>query len=480
MRIFDIISFAFGNFFRRKARSVLTVLGVIIGTAAVVIMLSIGIGMNVGFEEQISQWGNIRQIDVHKMWGGSEDGDSGIIGVLNDESYEQIKNIEHVIAATPQMYANFQVILDDTVSQPQIYGIAADSMEAFDDYELYSGRLLNESDIGTTNFVMTYETPFQFYDFDDDDWWNNWEEDFSIPHLFDPLLETYEMTWDWSYGRGPVDTSLPKTELIETKCVGVLVKRNAEWNENTIYMDIKGLQQLEADFDAEREEREEWYQQQSQNNSYGGSIYYSPLDVTKMAYSYGYGSDSSEDIYQNFIVLVDEMDNVTEVEKAIRELGFETYSSMTWIEQQQENSAFLRGILGAIGGVSFVVAALSITNTMIMSIYERTREIGIMKVIGCKVSNIRTMFLVEAGIIGLVGGILGVGASYIASIVVNYISAETGGLLGYSSGGAPASIIPFWLSLVALLLAVVIGVISGLYPAFRATRLSALEAIKNE
>ena len=69
MKKFDIFTFALSNFLRRKARSALTVLGVVIGTAAVVIMLSIGIGMNKGFEDQISSWGNLRQINVYEMTG---------------------------------------------------------------------------------------------------------------------------------------------------------------------------------------------------------------------------------------------------------------------------------------------------------------------------------------------------------------------------------------------------------------------------
>ena len=97
--------------------------------------------------------------------------------------------------------------------------------------------------------------------------------------------------------------------------------------------------------------------------------------------------------------MVDDQDHVQQVEKAIAEMGYETNSNMQWLTSMQDQTKFLRSILGAIGVVAFIVAAISIANTMVMSIYERTREIGIMKVLGCKLSDIRGMFLIEAAII---------------------------------------------------------------------------------
>ena len=84
---------------------------------------------------------------------------------------------------------------------------------------------------------------------------------------------------------------------------------------------------------------------------------------------------------------------------------------------------YVQAVLGGIGAVSLLVAAIGIANTMMMSIYERTKEIGVMKVLGCSLENIRTMFLIEAGVIGFVGGVVGVALSYGVSAIINYISA---------------------------------------------------------
>ena len=145
----------------------------------------------------------------------------------------------------------------------------------------------------------------------------------------------------------------------------------------------------------------------------------------------------------------------------------------------------LQLVLGCIGGVSMLVSAISIANTMIMSIYERTKEIGVMKVLGCYVRDIKKLFLFESAMIGFIGGIFGIGCSYLASWAIN----KYGGPIFqsimqnnymYDSTTTEFSMIPLWLPVVALLFAMCVGVISGYYPARRATRISAIEAMKTE
>ena len=137
-------------------------------------------------------------------------------------------------------------------------------------------------------------------------------------------------------------------------------------------------------------------------------------------------------------------------------------------------------VLGGLAAISLLVAAIGIANTMIMSIYERTREIGIMKVLGCFISNIRIMFLMEAGMIGLLGGGIGVLISYIISFFMNKFGSGLMSSMMGTDGSTPISIIPLWLVLLALIFSSFIGLISGFYPANRAVKISALEAIKNE
>ena len=151
------------------------------------------------------------------------------------------------------------------------------------------------------------------------------------------------------------------------------------------------------------------------------------------------------------------------------------------LEGIEETSKTIQAVLGGIGSITLLVAAIGIINTMIMSIYERTREIGIMKVIGASFFDIRMLFLTEAGLIGLMGGIFGLGFSYGASRVINHLAS------GFINQGMPPgdmsnslSVIPPWLALFALGFSILIGLVAGLYPADRAVRLSPISAIRNE
>ena len=126
--------------------------------------------------------------------------------------------------------------------------------------------------------------------------------------------------------------------------------------------------------------------------------------------------------------------------------------------------------------VSLFVAAIGIANTMMMSIYERTKEIGVMKVIGCSLGNIRQMFLLEAAFIGLGGGVIGNVLSFLMSAAINAL--VKGKEMGMTTG--QISYIPLWLVLVSLGFAMLVGTAAGYFPARRAMKLSPLAAIRNE
>ena len=180
-----------------------------------------------------------------------------------------------------------------------------------------------------------------------------------------------------------------------------------------------------------------------------------------------------------------DIESVEAVDKALQDMGFETYSLTSMRDEMMQQMQQTQLFLGAIGGISLIVAAIGISNTMVMSIYERTREIGIMKVLGCKLGNIRSIFLMEAGLIGFFGGLCGVGISYGLSFALNYLSSggsvgALGQILGSFGGGGKLSVIPMWLAASAIGFATVIGLVSGFSPANRAVKISALEAIKHE
>lgn len=188
--------------------------------------------------------------------------------------------------------------------------------------------------------------------------------------------------------------------------------------------------------------------------------------------------------YENIKVVAKSIDDVSRVQDIIKEMGYRSNSPIEYIKQSQKQLEQQKLTLLLIGSVSLFVAAIGIANTMIMSIYERTREIGVMKVLGAEVSDILKLFLLEAGIIGLLGGIMGSICSVAGSKIINELSknpsAGSEGEFMMEMGITPAeaSYVPLWLIGAAIGFSILVGLISGLIPAIKATKLSALEAIK--
>ena len=189
--------------------------------------------------------------------------------------------------------------------------------------------------------------------------------------------------------------------------------------------------------------------------------------------------------YDSVMVKVSGINMVDPVEKEIKAMGYSTESMESIRKPMEKEARQKQMMLGGLGAISLFVAALGITNTMIMSISERTREIGIMKSLGCYVTDIRVMFLSEAGAIGLIGGLIGCVISFIVSVIINLVSLGPSleNLIPAIVGGENinrVSVIPPWLLLFAIVFSVFIGLGSGYYPANKAVQIPALEAIKSE
>lgn len=175
-------------------------------------------------------------------------------------------------------------------------------------------------------------------------------------------------------------------------------------------------------------------------------------------------------VYDEIAVKCSDYLLVNEVKDAINAMGYETTSLQDAIEAAQKNTNQTKNMLGAIGVIAALVAAIGIINTMLMNIMERSKELGVYKVIGCATNNIFEIYIVESALIGFVGGVLGVVMSYIASYIVNAVM----------EGTEFVSVIPSYLPILAILFAVVLSVLAGLYPSIKAMRQSPLAAIRRD
>lgn len=186
--------------------------------------------------------------------------------------------------------------------------------------------------------------------------------------------------------------------------------------------------------------------------------------------------------YSSINVYCNDSKDVAAVKKEIQDKGYSCSTDDEGLQEQKKVMRVVQLILGAIGAVSMFVAAFGISNTMVMSVFERTKEIGIMKVLGCDIKDIKDMFLYEAGIIGLFGGTIGIIISYIISIIANLVAKKVmSGMIDTSMGAKICvSSIPLWLALLGIAFSVGVGVLAGLSPANKSIKVSALTAIHNE
>ncbi|MBC8030359.1 MAG: ABC transporter permease [Pyrinomonadaceae bacterium] len=183
--------------------------------------------------------------------------------------------------------------------------------------------------------------------------------------------------------------------------------------------------------------------------------------------------------YFSAVIRVDDPVALTPVRQRLTELGFGSFSIVDELEQLRTVFLILDSVLGLLGGISLLVASFGIANTMIMSILERTREIGIMKAIGAEDREIKLIFFVEAAVIGVTGGVLGTLAAWGVDGIANRLAYRFV-LKPQGASFVDFFSLPPWLSGSAILFAVVISILAALYPAARAARIDPVRALRHD
>jgi ABC-type antimicrobial peptide transport system permease subunit len=183
--------------------------------------------------------------------------------------------------------------------------------------------------------------------------------------------------------------------------------------------------------------------------------------------------------YDSAVVRVSDPVKLTQVRQKITDLGFGSFSIVDELEQIRTVFLIIDSVLGLLGGISLLVASFGIANTMIMSILERTREIGIMKAIGAEDREIRLIFFVEAAVIGVVGGVVGVLLAWGIDGVANRLAYR---FILKPQGASFIDFfdLPLYLSLGAIVFALAVSIIAALYPASRAARIDPVRALRHD
>jgi putative ABC transport system permease protein len=166
------------------------------------------------------------------------------------------------------------------------------------------------------------------------------------------------------------------------------------------------------------------------------------------------------------------------VEKSITDLGFRTMSIASAITQLRKVFLVVDLLLAFVGSIGMTIACLGITNTMVMAVLERTREIGVMKAVGAEDSDIRRLFLAESAVIGAVGGAMGLVFAWVLGRLIN----AGANVYFQSQGFQPENlfVIPLWLIAVSMAFSILVSVAAGLYPAARAARIDPTRALRHD
>lgn len=458
MRFIDLLSMSASNLTRRKLRTVLTVLGVVIGTASIVVMVSLGLGLRKSSLEQIEESGGLTTIEVNNYnYGGgyavassSDSSDSNEPKRIDDTVVADMAAIPHVELVSPILELSVLAKQGAYEGQFQIQGMSAEMLRKLD-LEVGEGEI--PPDDGTLQLFYGNRVITDFYNAKTNEYYWDTQVVPDVDLMNEPIFIIFDMDAYYSSqypDENGKNVPPPKKYIVPT--CGIMAggvddyKGNYGW---TVLADIKALEaQLRKVF------KNKVIPGQPSNKS---------------------GKPYKDLYYERVNIQVDSMDYVQEVQKAIEEMGYDAYSNAEWMEQTQSQMAMIQMVLGGIGAVSLFVAAIGIANTMMMSIYERTKEIGVIKVLGCDLGNIRMMFLMEAGFIGFFGGLAGLILSEIISVIINMVVKSASE--GYY---ANLSYIPFWLIGISLIFAVLVGMVAGFFPALRAMKLSPLAAIRNE
>lgn len=463
MKLGDMIKICLQNLLRRKSRTILTVLGVVVGCCAIVTMLSIGIGVQNSQDIMLSNMGDLTLIDVY---GGGKN------AKLDDDALKKFGRIPGVEVAIGKSRLNnigFEMTAGDNdrykMDWANIKGISKDGIEKFgfeliegtypkNPYEVLAGEFTAYNLIDTqrpegSNRIDRYE---YLYTWDPNTGMGTYNEDAEIP---DPYISLCGQTMTMQlYSYEDYDKKYEQ----KIKIVGIVKE---DYNKD--YCTSEGF-------------------------------IFTTDDLASMQKTvYPTATQQQGTTYDEICVKAIDIHHVESAESDIQKLGYSTSSMESIRKPLQEEARQQQMMLGGLGAVSLFVAALGITNTMIMSISERTREIGVMKALGCYLGNIRATFLMEAGFIGLIGGIIGGMISYVISAVMNVLTSEVDLSIAENFGqwwemimsammpeNSPTSIVPLWLAGFAILFSIIIGLVSGFYPANKAVHISALEAIKRE
>ena len=411
MNPIELVRFAMGAITAHPMRSVLTSLGVVIGVAAVIMMTSIGVGAQQRVEQALSSLGTnmlvVRSGAPRGAGGGFVRGAGGAGNTLTAKDAEAIRELDGVRAVSPSVNGNAQLVYNGANWSSRVEGVTPDYLIARD-LEIADGQMFDEAAADSGKKVA--------------------------------VLGQTVVTELFGEGVSPVGQRI-RIGPIPFTVIGVLSPKGQSGFQDQDDIVVVPL-------DAAR------------SRIIGRGV---SGDQVNQIYVKAVDEDALYQLEQDTTALLRERHRI----QVGAEDDFNVQNLTSIQEAAQSSTQTFTILLAAVAGVSLVVGGVGIMNIMLVSVTERTREIGLRMAIGARRSQVLTQFALESVALSLLGGLIGL------------LIGVTGGLLMSHFGDWPA-VIPAWAAPLAIGFSTFVGVVFGAYPAWRAAQLDPIEALRRE
>jgi putative ABC transport system permease protein len=516
VRFNDLVRLALSALWQHRLRTVLTTLGVVFGSFVLGGSLSARYGVEDTITREYTRHVDLRRIEVHQGRRGGPDKaledkvrvpgkmsaerrerlrrrkrerlrrqqPQGGVVALTPERVQEIADLDHVLSAHPLVFQRGRVFLNGKAEDSATVGVQPDSESLRE--RLLAGSVLPAAD-GSDVLVSEYLL-YELGVVDEAD----------VPRVLGrPLRLEYrpadhpragflltmlhggdsavkpgdEAVLEKVLRRLPDAAALLDLPKPEKEALARLLRRPAKAKPAAVVSEtltVRGV--LRAPTQEETMRHGDWV--------YSEADVFLPERTAERLFARLPGN--RERGYDTVVVLVDRTENVKKVDERIRAMGFFVRSAREMIQRQQFAPLLATRVLVVVGCIALLVAALGIINTMLMSVLERTREIGILKAVGARNRDIQSAFLMEGTLIGLAGGLLGLLLSWAFSFPADaWLRGQVQQRMSVRLD-EPILTFPWWLVLGTPLFAVVVTTLAALYPARRAVRVDPVTSLRYE
>lgn len=448
-----IIRLSLANIKLRKLRTVLTIIGIMIGIMSIVTMLTTGLGAKKTMLEDVEKSASSKEIIVTSVNTQRKD------RLITDSVVKKIEKLDNVAGVYPVIEAEGDEKISGFVGWNSISGVPEEYMDYLTLKEGSSPKKNGSRPElliggGIRNTLYSEKTWQQFkkttrgkeslvgkrMDFAVQDMH---ESSADSDESEDSAEESQDNSFDTSTDEPSSEESEQEKNYQKLRIVGEV---DNEYDYN-IYTDIDTIKL--------------YLKRQSVNGKIPGQ----PLDKDNRPYNTW--------AYSRLIIRVDSVDNVEHVSKVIQDMGFEVQNNLELLDDVTRTINMVQFVLGALGTIAAIVAIIGIINTMTTAVYDRVKEIGLLKMLGSDSDDISFMFLFESALMGFIGGILGVGLSLLVDIFINKKLVE----FMKMPEDTWMMVTPAWLLVAAIAVSVMVSVLAGAFPARWASKIKPLEAI---